>query len=82
MFENFIYICRQNNKGGKRKMILRFIIAACIIGAILGIIFSNGTNIGKSAINGAVKGGCFAFGCIWRFILIFLLLGILIFLLF
>lgn len=51
----------------------KIIIIACIIGAAIG--FLTNKNPLSGAMNGAMKGGCFAVGCIWRVLIGILLFG-------
>lgn len=60
-------------------MIFKLILVACIIGAIIGFLFSKNPFTG--AMNGAVNGGCMAAGCIVRVILGILVLGFIVVLL-
>lgn len=57
---------------------LKIIVGCCIIGAIIGLFYSNGKNPLSNAANGAVTGGCMAAGCILRIaIAALIILGIL-----
>ena len=42
------------------------IVGACVIGAILGLLGSNGKNSAEDAASGAFAGGCMAVGCLLR----------------
>lgn len=42
------------------------IIIACVIGAIYGLLSSDGSNSGGDALGGAMAGGCMAVGCLSR----------------
>ena len=55
-------------------MIFKIIIIACIIGGIIGFL-TNGNPL-SGAFNGAVKGGCFAAGCIVRVVIGIILFGL------
>ena len=52
----------------------KIIIIACIIGGIIGFL-TNGNPL-SGAVNGAVKGGCFAVGCLVRVFLGIILFGL------
>lgn len=53
---------------------IKIIIIACIIGGIIG--FLTNRNPLSGAVNGAMKGGCFAAGCIIRVFIGILLFGL------
>jgi hypothetical protein len=54
------------------------IIVACVIGAIVGILGSNGDDKATDAASGAMAGGCLAAGCLARIaIAAIIILGVL-----
>ena len=42
------------------------IVIACVVGAIIGFVSSDGDNAGDDAAGGALAGGCLAVGCLTR----------------